>query len=97
MSCNDGTCACPSGKIECDGTCVDTPKDEDNCGSCGNKCPSFMSCEGGNCSFTPFDLLIIIDSYEECSFLSVIFLILRDLAIIWLVFICIRLSNRGKL
>lgn len=36
--CIDGMCGCPSGKTDCDGTCVDTNTDNSNCGMCANNC-----------------------------------------------------------
>lgn len=39
VPCNNGTCGCPSGTVNCNGNCVDISKDHDNCGACGNACP----------------------------------------------------------
>jgi len=44
--CN-GSCECKPGLTDCNGQCVDTDSDPDNCGSCGNGCPG--SCGGGEC------------------------------------------------
>ena len=95
MSCEDGNCACPNGKTECDGSCIDIKTDESNCGSCGNKCPDVMSCEDGNCSITLASMLNASD--RECTLLSVIYLIIRDLFIVCLLFLCICLSDHAKL
>jgi len=50
--CYDSPCpcnACPSGQVDCGGTCVDIGTDEDNCGLCGNACPSGFLCVFGVC------------------------------------------------
>jgi hypothetical protein len=45
-----GTCACVSPTVDCSGACVDTQSDVNNCGSCGNVCPSNSTgCSGGVC------------------------------------------------
>lgn len=41
---------CPTGQMRCNGTCVDTSSDDNNCGGCGNICTG--SCEFGNCIVT---------------------------------------------
>ena len=41
---------CPSGQTSCNGTCVDTNSDSQNCGSCGNACTQGESCVNGSCS-----------------------------------------------
>lgn len=43
------TCACPTGFTDCAGTCTNTSSDPNNCGSCGNHCPSTASCVNGQC------------------------------------------------
>ncbi len=38
IPCLLGVCGCPRGFTLCDGVCIDTQKDVDNCGVCGKKC-----------------------------------------------------------
>jgi Flp pilus assembly pilin Flp len=45
MFCNDqclceAITTCPTGQTNCSGACVDLTADDNNCGSCGNVCPS---------------------------------------------------------
>lgn len=48
--------ACPSGQSLCGNTCLDPLADPNNCGSCGNVCPSapnaLPSCANGSCGLT---------------------------------------------
>jgi hypothetical protein len=45
------TTLCPTGQTDCAGTCVGLMTDSNNCGSCGNICPSTTpSCVGGVCT-----------------------------------------------
>ncbi len=38
--CQNGTCACPGGMLDCNGVCAFVQGgDPDNCGACGNVCP----------------------------------------------------------
>jgi hypothetical protein len=41
---------CQGSKIDCSGFCVDTSSDVNNCGGCGNKCPSSEFCDSGVCT-----------------------------------------------
>ncbi len=43
-------CECPTGTTLCNGNCVDLQSDANNCGQCGNTCPSDQSCVSGTCS-----------------------------------------------
>jgi len=56
-ACSAGTCfferqqACSSGLAYCNGACVDTSSDANNCGLCGNVCPAdHPLCSGGICA-----------------------------------------------
>ena len=37
---------CPAGSMLCNGTCVDTQTDDDNCGGCNNPCSTGTTCAG---------------------------------------------------
>lgn len=62
QTCHKGTCLCPAGTTNCDGSCVDLVTDAANCGQCGYACaglPSSMGtggpvCVGGECSYVCF-------------------------------------------
>ena len=51
---NTSTCICeplcPSGQQFCSGVCKDVVNDKNNCGACGNVCPSGMPCIAGSCT-----------------------------------------------
>ena len=44
------TFSCPASFAGCDGQCVDTAKDRDHCGACGNECGRGLDCTGGECT-----------------------------------------------
>jgi hypothetical protein len=48
FECRDGTCVCPDGLTDCNGTCVDKTTDPSNCGACELQCDSNV-CDGGTC------------------------------------------------
>ncbi len=43
---------CGSDGQVCNGLCVDTQRDADNCGDCGKKCPHGVGCVKGACTLT---------------------------------------------
>jgi hypothetical protein len=49
----NGDCACPvlpgGTSTQCSDKCVDTTKDNKNCGSCGNTCTGGMTCQASQC------------------------------------------------
>ena len=48
--CNESAdCACPPGRADCGGTCVDRSTDAANCGACGNRCTASQRCASGAC------------------------------------------------
>jgi hypothetical protein len=48
--------SCPAaGTAYCSGTCIDVTSDESNCGACGQKCGSGLTCCIGQCVDTTFD------------------------------------------
>jgi hypothetical protein len=49
FACSKGKCACPPGTTLCNGNCADLQSDPNNCGSCGNTCPSGQQCRNGDC------------------------------------------------
>lgn len=48
--CTDGDCICPRYHEPCNGECVPTHVDPDNCGGCGNSCGSNEVCSAGGCA-----------------------------------------------
>jgi hypothetical protein len=42
-------CKKKSGKLKCDGVCIDPQTDFNNCGTCGNVCGQGQTCNGGTC------------------------------------------------
>ncbi len=56
-SCQAGSCVCPGSQTVCNGACVDTSSDPNNCNTCGKICTvapahSAASCNAGQCAFT---------------------------------------------
>lgn len=45
--CEEAQCQCPAGEMDCEGLCVATSFDRNNCGGCGNVCE--IGCGGGTC------------------------------------------------
>jgi hypothetical protein len=53
LACDQGECRCAAGTSWCNGSCIDTTSDPDNCGGCGNQCdPDFEVCSNGDCECT---------------------------------------------
>ena len=46
---NDGGTNCAIGQSSCDGQCVDTTTNAQNCGACARACTTGQSCIGGTC------------------------------------------------
>jgi hypothetical protein len=42
-------CQCPTGQTDCSGVCVDTARDELNCGTCATSCGAGEACSSGTC------------------------------------------------
>jgi len=47
VACIGGTCGCPPGMTECNGTCVDLTSDDANCGTCGFACADHQPEDAG--------------------------------------------------
>lgn len=47
--CENGACVCQPGLMDCQGECVNTQTDGNDCGSCGNVCGDSQTCENGVC------------------------------------------------
>ncbi len=46
----NGACACPAYQTLCNGTCIATSGDPNNCGGCGVKCTGSLVCSANACS-----------------------------------------------
>lgn len=46
---------CGPGQIDCDGACVITDLDDENCGGCGVSCTAMQVCSNGSCAAVPSD------------------------------------------
>jgi len=53
-TCQSGSCACTTGRVQCTGstTCIDTTSDSANCGGCGKACATGQVCSDGSCATT---------------------------------------------
>jgi hypothetical protein len=57
--------ACTPPLVDCSGVCVDLDTDPENCGSCGNKCPSGI-CQAGKCvGATAGHVVLMCTSFEQ--------------------------------
>lgn len=57
----DGARLCTGGETRCDGMCVDTTRDTDHCGACGNVCGTAEACLDGTCT------LVCPDGQDVCD------------------------------
>jgi len=48
--CVSGACQCPIYQSFCNGMCIPTSNDPQNCGGCGVVCPAGQACSAGQCS-----------------------------------------------
>jgi hypothetical protein len=50
----------------CNGVCIDTNTDQNNCGTCGHQCATGQSCAGGACSPCPSPQIVCV-SNNTCT------------------------------
>jgi hypothetical protein len=61
----DVTAPCPTGQTRCDGTCLDTSADPQNCGGCGVACKGTDVCSASTC-VTCDKIDVDKDGYNAC-------------------------------
>lgn len=61
-SCVEGECSCKNGEMVCNNACTDTSTDRNNCGSCGNACPTGEECVSGSC-----EAIVCADGLTRCG------------------------------
>ena len=52
IACDQGTCACPAGTMQCGDACVDVNADGQHCGGCDQPCEGGTVCLDGACSMS---------------------------------------------
>jgi hypothetical protein len=55
------------GKAACNGVCTDVTSDINNCGSCGNVCPTAQKCNAGVCGAPPMPGIKIVTTPQSCD------------------------------
>ena len=55
-----GANACPAGQSYCDGKCIDTTEDDENCGACANVCSNARHCASGSCQVSRIEHVVLI-------------------------------------
>jgi hypothetical protein len=67
QTCQGGSCACPAGLTNCNGTCVDLTSDPGHCGACGTTCQVSQFCQSGSCiPFIPNDAQVKPNVNDDC-------------------------------